>query len=300
MNRGINPLMESAADQWFEPGPAWWQRLCRQYDDLTLALARVHLRGALGLLDLCGRTAHRAGLHGPSLTELSALCDWLSPVEAARVAREIAALRFRNRAAIALVHGGRIAQLAGLVRWPADQACREVFVRDGGRVIVTWHVGAMYGIRAALHSLGKPVLNLRDLPLRDFNERARALKKAVDHLRAGGLVTAMLDGPGGTSTSSVTCLRRRIVFRRGPFVLGRMTGAPLIPVVCNWTRDGRIAVRTASPLESSVRAITAPAIEDALAASAAAWLDQYLRAQPHQLWLYTLRNFTAAPPADGV
>jgi hypothetical protein len=295
MSDEANPLIRSGEDRWPERGVAW-ARMRRAYDAVARRLARSNTRGTIAMLDVVGRAASALRLHGPSPREVAALYDWLPPERVRQVGRHITAAYWKNRAAIAIAEGDGIDQLSTLIRWPADPAWREVFEGTGGRVIVACHVGAFFGIRAALERLGRPALTLRELPLSDQMSRARALKQAIDHLRQGGLVVATLDGPGGTSTSEVPCLGRRIVLRRGPFTLARLTGAPLVPVVCAWTRDSRIAVRVAAPIEChAIPDRTAVELEDAMAARAASWLEQYLRAEPQEIWLSTLRYYLAAP-----
>jgi hypothetical protein len=298
MNRRINPLIESADDRWLEPRPVWWEHLRQSYDHSAAALTRLHLSGTVRAVDALGRLARRVGVHGPSPREVAALFEWLPPDRLAGIARDIAALRFKNRLAIALVNRGGTARLSELVRPRGERPSAAQLDRDGSRIIATWHVGAIFGIRAAMHRIGRRALTLRDLPLEDSSRRTRALKEAVDHLRAGGLVIAMLDGPGGTSTGRVECLGRSVAFRRGPFALARITRAPLVPVVCTWTRRMDLELRVSPPLQPPVMSDPAPiAFEDELASSAARWLDVYLRAEPQEIWLSTLRNFLGAAPA---
>jgi lauroyl/myristoyl acyltransferase len=160
-------------------------------------------------------------------------------------------------------------------------------------------VGAFHGIRAALASIKRAELVMRDMPMHDAASRAAALKRAVDHVKDGGIVVATIDGPGGSSTGEVTCLGRRIVLRRGPFVLTRLTRAPLIPVVCAWTPRGQIEVRHGPPIDPAWDpALAGTGLETAMAARIASWLDGYLRDEPQEIWLSTLRHFLAAPLAD--
>ena len=299
MTGDANPLLRTSEDRWPDAGPARRQRVRRLYDAVATSLARAHLPGTIAVLDAVGRAANLAAVHGPSPAEVAALYEGLPSLRLKPVARTISALHFKNRAAIALVGSGRTADLSKLVRWSSDSARRELVEEGGGKLVVACHVGAFFGIRAAFHGLTRPVLSLRDLPMPDAASRAGALKRAIDHLRAGGLVVATLDGPGGTSTGEVTCLGRRIVLRRGPFTLARITGMPLVPVVCAWTRQHRIEVRIAAPIARLPGAdLAATALEDDMAAVTARWLDAYLRAEPQEIWLSTLRHYLAAPRAD--
>jgi hypothetical protein len=300
MSGQANPLLRSNEDRWPDAGSAQRRRIRRLYDAAIARLGRGgHLPSTFAVLDALGRAANLAALHGPSRTEAAALYDWLPRRRLGRIARDISALHLKNRAAIALVKSGQTAALSKLVRWSSEAARHDLREGRGGMLVVACHVGAFFGIRAALHGIGRPVLTLRDLPMSDVTSRARALKRAVDHLRAGQMVVATIDGPGGTSTREVECLGRRIVLRRGPFMLARITGTTLIPVVCAWTRQGHLEVRVAAPIErQSNPNLTSAEIEDDMAVRTARWLDTYLRTEPQEIWLSTLRNYLAAPRAD--
>lgn len=299
MSGEANPLLRSGEDSRPRASPARRKQVRRLYDSVATQLARASVPGAIAVLDAVGRAANLAALHGPSASEVAALYGWLPSHRLGAVARNISALHLKNRAAIALVQGDRIADLSKLVRWSSESARRELVDAGGGKLIAACHVGAFFGIRAAFHGIDRPVLMMRDLRMSDAASRASALKRAIDHLRAGGLVVATLDGPGGTSTGEVTCLGRRIVLRRGAFTLARLTGAPLVPVVCAWTTRSHIDVRIAAPIERSRSAeLTATALEDDMAVRTARWLDAYLRAEPQEIWLSTLRNYLAAPRAN--
>lgn len=299
VRRGTNPLVASGEDAWPESGPLWRRGLRRGYDSLTGLVGRVHLPGAIRALDVVGAAANLAGLHGPSAREVAALFPWLATADCRAVARHIAALRLKNRAAIALVDRGGIGRLATCVRWSSGDAWTTLFANPGGTVVLACHVGAFHGIRAAFHRIERPTLMIRDLHTEQQSSRAAALMQSIDYLRGGGVVVATLDGPGGTSTGEVVCLGRRVVMRRGAFVLARLTGAPLVPVVCAWTASGEIAIRIAAPIEPPTNGALDPIeIDTLMAQGAARWLDAYLRAEPQEIWLSTLRHYLSAPPAE--
>jgi len=296
VTNAANPLVRDAEADWPDPGPAWKQRARRLCDATAIRLARAHVPSALALLGAAGRAANFSNILSPSTSEVAALFHWLPRGDLGRVARSIAALHLKNRAAIALVQDGRTADLARLVRWSDD--ARRADLMDGSQstVIAACHVGAFFGIRAALHGLNRPVFMMRDLAMPDAVSRASLFKRALEALRAGELVVATLDGPGGISTREVTCLGRHIVLRRGAFALARMTGARIVPVTCAWTRRSQIDVRIAPPINRPDQANHALAdFEHEMAAGAARWLDGYLRAEPHEIWPSTLRNYLAAP-----
>ena len=91
----------------------------------------------------------------------------------------------------------------------------------------------------------------------------------------------------------VPCLGRRIVVRRGPLTLARLTGSPLVPVVAQWTDAGRIRILIGEPLP--LPAVTHPAYESAAATATASWLEQHLLAHAVDLWPYTLHNLLTSP-----
>ena len=300
MSAEPNPLVAADGERWPDPGPGWRQALLRRHDTVARSLARVHLSGTIALYDALGRAANLAGLHGPSPSQVARLYDWLPRRDVGRVARDISALRAKNRVSIALVLSDRTADLAKRVRW-SDEAGRQALAESRrGMVIVACHVGAFFGIRSALHGTGRRVFMMRDSITPDAASRARVLKRAVEGLGAGELIAATLDGPGGTSTHEVQCLGRRITFRRGPFVLARLTGAPIVPVACAWTAGRHIEVRVAAPIARPTRQdLDAAGFEDEMASRTARWFDEYLRAEPQEMWPDTLRHYLAAPPASG-
>ncbi|MCX6543141.1 MAG: hypothetical protein NTV05_01865 [Acidobacteria bacterium] len=226
---------------------------------------------------------------------MSALFPGLSSREAVRVARASAALRFRNRAAIALYESNGLTRLARLVRAEcAGAPPRVIAERTSGLILLTFHIGAQFGVAAAATRWGVPVASLRISPIDDANSRAQALKQAIDTVQAGGIVSVTADGPGGASCEPVACLGRQILLRRGPMAIARITGVPVIPVVARWTSDGHIAVRAGEPLVHAPLA-AGTECDRALAAAAAGWFEQHLLAHPEDIWPYTLRNLLGAP-----
>lgn len=294
----VNPLARDGEARWPEGGPAWRNEARRRYDAAARRLTRVHVPSALALAGILARAANLASMHGPSTSDVAALFDWLPRHRLGRVARQITALHLKNRTAIAVVDDGRTADLARLVRWPDEEARRWLLDGRTGTLIAAGHLGAFYGVRAALHGTGRPVVRLVDGLTLDVTSRAAALKRAVDALRDGAVVVTTFDGPGGTSTAGLTCLGRRIVLRRGPFTLARLTGVPILPMACAWTPAHRIEIHVGEPIVRAARQDLGPAgIEDDMARRAAAWMDAYLRAAPQEIWPSTLRHYLAAPRA---
>jgi hypothetical protein len=293
----MNPFLAAAEDWWAPRTPAWKVRAVRAFDRAALlALAHDPARG-IRRIGQAGRVAHACGLQQPAGRDVRALLPDLTSARAREAARASAALRLQNLAAIALARRDGLASLAPLL----DDACSDrppLLSRTRGIVLAGWHVGAHFGVTAALHRWGVAPYVLRDRWIADGQARARVLREAVDVIRQGGVVLVVADGPAGVSTAPLPCLGRRIVLRRGGFALARLTGAPMAPVVARWTAAGRITTRLDEPLDAGGSGADGDEREHALAAAAAAWLDGYVRARPEDLWPYTLRNLLAAPPID--
>lgn len=295
MTPGASPLLLEGEHHWPPGMDRRWDR--RAYDAGVSWLAARSLPATIMALDVLGRSANIAGAHPPSIAEIAALYTWLPRSQCRLIAPRIAALRLKNRAAVALAARGRIAELAHRVRWAAEGPPR--LAGPGGRILTACHVGVFFGISAALERARIRAFMLRDAPMRDPAARAAAFKEAVDTIRRGGTVVAIVDGPGGSSTGDVECLGRRVVFRRGPFALARLTRAPLVPVVGAWTQGGAIEMRAGPDIEPAAACSSCGPddVETGLAASVARWLESYLRAEPQEIWPSTIRNFLAAPPA---
>jgi hypothetical protein len=265
------------------------------YDRVTVPLLMRDPAMGIRSLGVVGRVAHGLGLQEPDRRRVAELFVELSPDRIREIAWQSAVLRLRNRASLALVDRWGVEPLARLV---TDQSAllppALAGFGSGGLVLVVYHVGAHFGVAAALHRWGRSAFVLPARPLHDWQLRARALKQAVETVRAGHPVLAAIDGPGGVSTDPVDCLGRRIVLRRGPIVLACVTGAPMLPIVARWTTDGTIVVRVGELL-TPLRGRNGPANERALAQAAAEWLDRHLRIYPEDIWPYTLRNLLGAP-----
>ena len=290
-----NPLVSAAHDDHWYSTPSPWQRACRlMYDRAALALIGRGRGSGVRQLGRIADILHACGLQAPSPSDVTALFPSLSGDTAARVARQIAVLRFKNRAAVASFHAYGLDQLARLVCDECAASPPPVIVqRTGGLVLLTFHIGAEFGVAAAATRWGIPVSPMRVLPADDANVRARRLKQAIDTVRSGGMISAAADGPGGASCAPVTCLGRHIILRRGALVIARLTGVPVVPMIARWTATGQITTCADEPLTPGRHGGADG--EQALAAAAARWLERRLLEHPADIWPYTLRNLLGAP-----
>jgi lauroyl/myristoyl acyltransferase len=128
-------------------------------------------------------------------------------------------------------------------------------------------------------------------------ERAAALWRAVRYLKDGGLVLIAADGLAGDRTRPVEFLGRRILLARGPFVLARLSGAPLIPIVASWTSDRQIRVEQGSALDVGVPPSNGEAFEAAAARATASWMERRVLQSPRELRPHTIRWLQTAPRA---
>ena len=114
----INPLLPADHDRWFDTRPSSWQAVYAAYDRLAVSMTALTPQLGIRGLTILGRLANRCALHGPSPGELAALYGSMPAPVLARIARDVAALRFKNRAAIAIFYHAGVDPLARLVRHP--------------------------------------------------------------------------------------------------------------------------------------------------------------------------------------
>jgi len=88
----------------------------------------------------------------------------------------------------------------------------------------------------------------------------------------------------------VSCCGRLVRFRRGPFVLSRLTRAPVVPLFFRWGERGLIEIEAASPIRAADSGDVGLQ-ETAMATEVAGWLERRLRARPSDLSLTLLRWF---------
>jgi hypothetical protein len=281
------------------------------FDTLERRLATLvpgHPRLALRASDRLGRLRNRLSRRWPSPEQVLALFPELGLRRAAGVAWRIGGLEARNRAWVEGLRQGGLDPLRPLVRIPAAVAELRPPVLFG-----IFHAGAVHALSPALEQLPAPVIALRHGILYQGRppltvattegggqERAKLFQRLLAHLQDGGFVATALDVVPGMGVQA-PCLGHRITLARGPLGLARLAGVPIVPLVGRF-RGGGVEIVFGEALSTPPETSDAAAWESALAASAAGWLERYLRAEPSEISLGLLRNLLGAQidkPADG-
>jgi len=258
-------------------------------------LAGSRPRLALAAAGELGRLRNRISRRWPAPAQVRALFPDLDRRAAARIAWRIGSLEARNRLWVACLRRGGGEPLRRLVRLPAAGL-------EGLRpplVLATYHVGATHALGPALERLPGRVLALRQGPFTSYRAplevvdtavgaqgRAASLWRALRHLEAGGYVALAVDLPPAAAALQVRCLGRALELARGPFALARLASVPMVPIVARW-RGAQVEVAAGRFPPGPA---TATAGEAPLAAAAASWLEEYLRASPAELGLGLLRR----------
>lgn len=296
---------QNARSFWLgDEAPRWWHRARGVYDAGAGLAGGVNFRLALALAAALGRAAHRATRRSPSLADVRRIFPDRSTRDLRRIAREISALRYQNRVLVARAAKGGIPELSGLFV-ASDLAALETLRAQGPAILLTWHVGPAFALSHALSGLRFPLLALRrteNVPALpglelmstdgDSDARAAALAGAVARVRNGGFVMMAPDTLGDARTMGVPCLGRAVPLACGPFVLARITGAPVVPIAARWDDQGAIRLEQGAPFPAQGHDHD---VEGSLATAAGAWLEKYLQKAPGQLWLRSVRWLLDAP-----
>ncbi len=241
--------------------------------------------------------------------DLSALLGNLSPHELRRILREIDARWARSSLLKHLVAQGAVREVSSCLRLRGFERLFALRERHVPAILVTWHTGPYQIVGTAVRSQGLEMLTIaRGIADPELNEghsitpagsqtqAVAALKRAVVHLRAGGIAGVAGDGNYGSSVTEVTVLNRRLAFRHGFATLARLTGAPIMPIVASWN-GGTIDVTVHEPLALPAPVETPLEFEHAVLHAAAAWFDGYLRTYPTELRPDRVRMMLTAPRA---
>ena len=142
-------------------------------------------------------------------------------------------------------------------------------------IVATFHIGPILGLGVLSDRLQGETLSLRGTLIGGTDQqRAATFHRAIERLRQNGFVILALD-PHEAHRIAAPFLGRTLQLARGPFAMARNARAPIVPLVARW--DGReIELIVGEPL---------PLLDDeqALAAAAAQWLENYLREWPGEL-----------------
>jgi hypothetical protein len=107
-------------------------------------------------------------------------------------------------------------------------------------------------------------------PGRGELDRIRAVKEAVDALRAGQFVAVAVDLVG-TACVPATLFGEPITLRGGGFAFSRLANAPMLPVTAQW-RGARVQILHGQ--------LIPPDEDQVMAAALTRWLEGYLRENP--------------------
>jgi lauroyl/myristoyl acyltransferase len=155
-------------------------------------------------------------------------------------------------------------------------------------ILGTFHIGPTLGLGMLSERLQGETLVLRgtqfpldrasrsnvDLIAGSDQQRAATLHRAVERLRANGFVILALD-PREAQRIAVPFFGGTLQLARGPFAMARIARVPIVPIVARWDGDAiDLIVGDALPFSDD---------ETTLAASAAQWLERYLRESPGEL-----------------
>jgi lauroyl/myristoyl acyltransferase len=236
-----------------------------------------------------------------SVDELRIVFKEYEPARLRCLAGEIRAAELIDRAMVDLIERRGFSSLQPLIDRVGAERLLERQRRREPTILLSWHLGASwYPIVSGVLALGlHPVWVVQKharLPLPEDcvvwdvrgNAAAKAvvLRRALRHLREGGMVAISGDGILGESGFETPFLSRSVSLRRGPAVLAARSGAPIIPITATWSRRRRIVVRVHDPLRPS----TCDSAEQSMQMAIAGFYEAHLRQRPEDLHADTLRE----------
>ena len=253
-------------------------------------------------------------LKGRSLTEaVSILFPEYSPAQTDQLARQLALTAFRNSCwkVVAEVP----APMTLVIRTPDEAATLALRKHQGPAILAFWHFGAVNMLLLGFRRIGiSPLVITRAEPCRwvsseemmkqrisvadgDTRAKTAALRRSVQHLKRGGMISVAIDGSLGNHDVAVPFLGRQFSVSRGAAGLSRITGAPIIPCTMQWEPDGwNMAIRVFDALpRPAASPDDAEAFEHELMTSAARCFEQYAEQNPGQLRLDQFAKLVDAP-----
>lgn len=227
---------------------------------------------------------------------------------------------FKNRC---LTHAWQVSGLdlvKNLMVCPDANRLREMQRSRQPAIFVFSHFGPRYAVAPAFQHVGVPVAMFQGMlpsPLKKSDvesfaaqlpgmeyywindastTRAIHLKRAVERLQRGELVATAIDGGHGDVLTEAEFFGHKIQVGRGPAVLARLTGAPLIPITITWSEGWSMEFRVHEPIAPPENVPPGSAEFDlALTRGAVRFFDQYIRKSPEQLRLDRLARLITRP-----
>jgi lauroyl/myristoyl acyltransferase len=208
------------------------------------------------------------GSRKPTSAQLRTLFPHLRASETGRVLRRIWSNYMRTVMLGGWVRRDGRAQVMALVH--ENDALRQL---RPPMIVSTFHIGPTQGLGVLSERLQGESLVLRGSQGND-QQRAATFHRAIETLRANGFVVLALD-PHDAPRIAVPFLGGTLQLARGPFAMARIARVPIVLIVPRWIGN-EIELIVGEPL---------PVGEDeqALAAAAARWLEDYLRETPGEL-----------------
>jgi len=210
-----------------------------------------------------------------------------------------------------------------LIQCPDAELLREMHQNRQPAIFVFSHFGPRYAVAPAFQSVGVPVglfqgivpppLQRSDveqfiaqLPgmevfwINDPNTvRAIHLKRAIERLQRGEMIAMAIDGGHGDVLVEAPFFGHRIQVGRGPAVLARLTGAPMIPITITWNEGWAIDFRVHPPMTRLEAIPTDPnAFDLALTHRAIRFFEQFLQQSPEQMRLDRIARLVTRPRAS--
>jgi lauroyl/myristoyl acyltransferase len=214
---------------------------------------------------------------------LRSLFPHLTRAGAGRIRRRIWTTYARTLMLMGWIGRGGRAPIQKLVR--ENEAVRRL---RPPMIVSTFHIGPTLSLSVLSERMQGETLVLRgtqfpvdgnarhDVNLIEGNDQQRAatFHRAIERLRQNGFVVLALD-PHEAHRIAAPFLGRTLQLARGPFAMARIARVPIVPLVARWAGN-EIELIVGDPL---------PVLDDeqALAASAAQWLESYLRESPGEL-----------------
>ncbi len=205
-----------------------------------------------------------------------------------------------------LLDEGRLDELMDRVEVEGLEPLQSHIAEGVGATVVFAHVGPPAILPVVLARAGLPTVMIRntrdwamdveglelwDMPAGDGVLASLFLKRAIDTLKRGAVVLMAMDGQVGAHHQPCSCLGREVRIPQGPFILQRLTGAPIILARTDWTEGGRVRVRLGA--EAGAGVAGPPRTPRELAH----WMEALLRDDPSQLRTSKLQLLLEAPRA---